>query len=320
MNIEKIRKEFWEEIEKYDRFLLCLHRFVDMDSLCSNAAMMDLLLSKGKTVTLLAGENEIFPKNFEIFADEMKFVCRETLSGIDQGEYDCLIMLDIAGEDRLSEKLVKITIPKMVIDHHAGNNITGTVFSFIDPKRSSTAEMVAELGWIDSDDFKNLIYMGIYADTVGLQYNVSPRVHQILGKAYNSQTQSIVQQYEKSMSVGDLELVRIAIKNLKFITNKSKEGVSVAVVDLNEFDLSSGGESQYVISLLEKSRDIDVLIVVTHEKKKKFRLRIRSYIPGGFARRIAEIFGGSGHDDSAGASIGEVQYLDLPEKVRELFS
>lgn len=321
MNIEKIKQEFWETIEKYDRFLLCLHRYVDMDSFASNLAMWDLLVVNGKTVTLLGGENESFPKNFEVFADEMKFICRGTLADINQSDYDCIILLDVAGEDRLYDvNSLQVTIPKVVIDHHAGNNISGAEFSFIDPSRSSTAEMVAELGFIDSEEFKSYIYMGIYADTMGFLYNMSGKVFEILKKVYSESAQNLVTKYQRTVDFSDLGIIKTGIEKMRFITNKQNEGFSIAVIAFDWNDTVYSKNTGPLIELMGKHSALDVLVVVTPNKPGSYRLRVRSYIPGGHARSIAELFDGSGHNESAGAIIRYDQYKKLDDIIKRKFA
>lgn len=321
MNIQETRKKFWETIEKYDRFLLCLHRYVDMDSLASNLAMMKLLVANGKTVTLLRGENESFPKNFDVFADEMRFIRKEKLSGINQDDYDCIIILDVAGEDRLYDvNSLQITIPKIVIDHHAGNNISGAEFSFVDPSRSSTAEMVAELDCIESDDFKNLIYMGIYSDTMGFQYNMSGKVFEILQKVYSESIQNLVTKYQRTVDFSDLGIIKTGIEKMRFITNKQNEGFSIAVIAFDWNDTVYSKNTGPLIELMGKHSALDVLVVVTPDKSGFYRLRVRSYIPGGYARVIAELFGGSGHNESAGAIIENDQYKKLDGIIKRKFA
>lgn len=321
MNIEKIKQEFWETIEKYDRFLLCLHRYVDMDSFASNLAMWDLLVVNGKTVTLLGGENESFPKNFEVFADEMKFICRGTLADINQSDYDCIILLDVAGEDRLYDvNSLQVTIPKVVIDHHAGNNISGAEFSFIDPSRSSTAEMVAELGFIDSEEFKSYIYMGIYADTVGFKYNMTPKVYEVLQKVHTNTTEALIKRYERTVDFSELGIIKTGIEKMRFITNKQNEGFSIAVIDFSWDDISYSKNTGPLVELMGKHSDLDVLVVVTPDKPGSYRLRIRSYVPGGYARVIAELFDGSGHNESAGAIIRYDQYKNLDGIIKRKFA
>lgn len=310
MNIKTIKQEFWETIEKYDRFLLCLHKNADLDSLCSNLAMRELLLRAGKTVTLLAGENNNFPESFAIFATDLRFISNHSIPEIDQNDYDYFIMLDIASESRLYDvSSSQIVIPKIVIDHHAGNNISGAEFSFIDPSRSSTAEMVAELGFIDSDEFKSYIYMGIYADTMGFKFSMSSRVFEILQKTFTKKTTRMVLCFEKSFTINDFKLLQTVIEKEKFVYNRESHKISLVVVCLSAVDtalLAPFADTGKIISIYEKRSDIDIFILAIQQGEDLWRLRIRSYVGDReYAKEIAEEFGGTGHAQSAGAILSQ---------------
>jgi nanoRNase/pAp phosphatase (c-di-AMP/oligoRNAs hydrolase) len=201
-------------------------------------------------------------------------------------------------------------LAKMVIDHHVGNNITGTDFVIVDSSYSSTSQMIYELASdkvSPSKDYLEAIYIGMYADTGGFKYNVSPRVHEACAEIMSRvDVSEKLKKYTQSTTPDDIVILSIATTNLKsfvvqgirfYITTISQDDI---VGKLQNPNLWSSNIATRVLSDLN---DVDVLCVASEKESGVWRIRFRSFIEGSHARILAESFSGGGHNKAAGGVI-----------------
>jgi bifunctional oligoribonuclease and PAP phosphatase NrnA len=312
MKKEEIDK-FGELLNKYDRFLLCLHENADADSLCINIAMAELLTACEKTVTIVAGKNQSFSKELHNLADWLRIVFPSKVEELDLSNYDCFIMLDASNEERLHDMGDKMTLPKIVVDHHVGNNITGAELSIVDPSLSSASQMVYEIAYpilhAMTKDFLLAVYMGIYGDTGGFKHGMSARTHQICGQIYRAgaDPSGLVDAYNKSVGVDDVAMLAIATSNLKRF---NANGVRFCVTTISQSDIEKHPEilpesnSNFVVRTLDQMHNVDVLVVANQQEGDSWRVRFRSFINGGsHACDMAKALGGGGHAQAASCTI-----------------
>lgn len=317
------KKLFWEAVNKFDRFLLCLHVNADADSLCSNIAMSELLVSRGKSVTILAGKNETFSNELVRLSNWLALVSNHKVEEIDFGQYDCFIMLDAHNEERLYDTK-DMPLPKIVIDHHRDNQIEGAEFKVVLSNYSSTAEMIYDLAsnYVPpSDDFLLAVYMGIYGDTAGFKYNVRSAVHQICSEICRKVDPSkLVLDYSKTLEMHDLDVLSIAISNLrKFKISNLSFGVTTLPMSevVNKIGLDTKWSSNIATRVLSDINNLDVLCIASEREPGVWRIRFRSFVDGDHARVLAETFQGGGHNKASGGVFYNNEPCAVVAKIKE---
>lgn len=304
--LKQKRQEFWDTISKYNNFLLCLHVNADADSLCSNIAMSELLTQMGKTVEILAGKNDSFSKELHNL-NWLRFVANHYVEDCNFKEYDCFIMLDASNEDRLHDMGDKMPLPKIVIDHHVSNNITGAELSIVDKSFSSASQMVYELGVSHAPfttDYLQAVFMGIYGDTGGFKHGISARVFEIASTIYQRvEVQHLIDTYNNSIGPDDLAMMAIATNNMEFFEIKGLR-FCMAIISSDEMAkysdvITSETNSNLIIRTLRQTKNIHVLCVASQEDEDHWRVRFRSFNNTDYAKSMAESIGGGGHSNAA---------------------
>lgn len=320
MNILNQNKDlFWQTIAKYNRFLLCLHVSADADSLCSNTAMKELLVKMGKNVTIITGNNKTFSKDLQNLP-WLDLVTVSTVEELNLADYDCFIMIDAAVEDRLHALGNQMSLPKIVIDHHISNNIVDAELGIVDGQYSSAAQMVYELGIgyePHTTDFLQAVYIGMYADTGGFKFNVSPRLFEVASSiCEQTDVTKIVSHYSQSIGRDDMAMLGIAANNNEMF---DVGGLNFCLVTISNENMNKYPEivdetnTNTVVKLFSDMKGIDVLVIASQRDEDDWRVRVRSFIDGEHAKQIAEYFGGGGHPHAASGKFPKA----LPQTVTE---
>ncbi len=324
LNKESIQK-FWDALIKYDNIILCLHENSDPDSLCSNAAMMDALIEIGKSVTFISGKDTVFSKKMH----SLPWLEKVTISRFEDLDFGnpktCFIMIDIADESRVHGMGDNMTLPKIVIDHHKSNNITGAEFAIVDTDFSSAAQMVYEIVSTHTSVTKNFlqaVYMGMYSDTGGFKFGISSRVFEIASIVFKSADMNpLVQNYTKSLGADDLAILAIATNSKKYF---SVSNINFCVVTLSRADIqrhpeiTEASSMNIVTTVFSDLQDADVVFIARQGDEDDWRVSVRSFLPGGHARQIAEYLGGGGHDRAAGIKMYNTEPRGIVATVQQV--
>lgn len=309
--LKQNKQKFWDTIAKYNSFILCLHVNADADSLGSNIAMSELLVQMGKKVTILAGKNKSFSKELHNLG-WLKFVSNHRVEDlhIELMEKACFIILDASNEDRLHGMGDKMPLPKIVIDHHLGNNIIGAELSIVDTEFSSASQMVYEL--VEGQgpfttDFLQAVFMAMYGDTGGFKHGISPRVFEIASIICEQvDMQPLINAYNNSVGSDDMAMLAIATNHMEFF-NVSNVHFCLTVISKDEMDkyaeINAETNSNFVVRTLAQVNGIDVLVIASQEDEDHWRVRFRSFNPTGYAKAMAESIGGGGHPMAASGTI-----------------
>lgn len=293
-------QEIWQKIKSRDNFLLTLHPSPDLDSICSNYVMLQILKRAGKKATLIGGDN-FKPINFAFIADLTGEIRNISFDQIDF-EFDNLLVLDITRPERVSSKLKDLKEIKHVIsiDHHLGNTFVPSEKTdvFLNDQASSTCEVIIRLTMANQIALNNkeleALYVGIYSDTCGFSTQTSATTLLFASFIKNSakNVDARIEKVEKQWTMDDLTGLQEVLFNytVEAINNIP---IGILVTDKN-FDIDK------LLQFLSKQKGIKILVVST--KDDYFRISIRSWMPTekAIAKRIAEQLGGSGHANRAG--------------------
>ncbi len=353
----KYKSFFQRMIDSGTHFLLSCHQYPDADSLASNLALAEVLTSLGKKVTMLWGPSGAQSKFTYLSEYIQKHnVTDKSIYEYMYDRYskpDTLVILDCSSYDRIGVKDAEIVsfVGKgkkvIAIDHHDRNNMFFIDDSnkFIETDASSTCHILAKMLYLHNQALLThqvceLLQVGIWTDTDKFaNSSKNPEALALFAMLYEiSKSTSIIDEMNVSGSFYELSTRKKILENLH-VYHIAQTGFGISI--LNQDDVIAAGELRFVldkemrheasapqsvdthtgIEALSEYGGINVLIIGVHlltEPKGTYRLSIRSYRSAdGFALRLAERFGGSGHGNAAGATISLSSAESLSNKLLE---
>lgn len=208
---------------------------------------------------------------------------------------------DIGRVESLKKKLMKIPI-KINIDHHPSNFSFGEL-NFINPRASSTSELVlkllVELNVEIDRKIANPLYVGIMTDTGSFRFpNTS--IDTFKSATYLVEHGAEAAYLAKMVyNMKPLKALRILGRALEKLKKKDNLIYSVLLLsDFKEFEASEE-DAEGAVEYLNKSREADVAILLKERKKNYFKVSMRSK-DSVDVKKIAMKFGGGGHINAAG--------------------
>jgi bifunctional oligoribonuclease and PAP phosphatase NrnA len=163
--------EFANWLADKSRLLVVTHQRPDGDAIGSLLGLHHCLLALGKDSVPFV--DAPLPARYAPYSHADLVVCLP----MDLNEFDGVICLDSANEDRLAlpndMPFSDFDIPTCSIDHHVDNTRYGD-FIHVDPTRAATASILAEIirenAWPLSADGATLLYLGMVTDTGGFHF------------------------------------------------------------------------------------------------------------------------------------------------------
>ncbi|TWT40872.1 Bifunctional oligoribonuclease and PAP phosphatase NrnA [Phycisphaerae bacterium RAS1] len=221
------------------------------------------------------------------------------------------LILDTAREKRVNiagEAAAFAALPPIInVDHHATNTRYGDV-NWVDPHRSSTAEMAFELlcalGCAATSDIATLLYAGIHSDTQGFSLaSTTPRcldvAHQ-LARA-GARIAEVGERLHRSQTREEFALHQLIHQNTRISADGRVAWSSASLAEI----AATGCDANVIDNQVEIPRSIEgitVAMLFTEGEPGVIRVNFRG--EGGTAvLPIAEAFGGGGHVASAGARV-----------------
>lgn len=305
-----------------NRILLTGHERPDGDCLGSQAALCQILKSRGQSAFVL---NPDAPdrRYVEIVTDAFH---------VDNGgplpDHDLVVMLDggdLSRTGRLADRLSKAPSKKLVVDHHLHDGDRWWDAAFVDTAASATGVLVrrlaAHLGAPIEAAAARAIFTTLVTDTGWFKYSntdaetlviaaelvgLGVRPAEVYGDLFQRQNQD----HPRSLSG--------ALARTTYY-----EGGRLALVDLPE--AQGGGpfevDSDAALDVLRSVESVEVALVVRAVEAARCKLSARS--KGVFnVQQLAARFGGGGHAKAAGATIEssiDVARRDLVDAALEMF-
>lgn len=221
--------------------------------------------------------------------------------------YDAFIVLD-TGKERTdaAEAFFDKAKKKINIDHHISNkNGTGDI-NYIYPEASSVCELCYEVmdPEIVDRDIAIALYTGMVTDTGVFKYSgTSPKTMEIAGKliSYGFEFDKLIDHVFFEKTYKQMKLLGRAILDSKLVLDGR---VIVSVTDQNtmaEYDAKSS-DLEGIVSQLRLTSGVDCALYAHQLSDNEYKLSLRS---GGAVNvaKVAETFGGGGHDRAAGITI-----------------
>lgn len=292
-----------EALQAGNHYLLVGHVDPDLDSTGSVLALQRVLDSLGKQ-SICVTPNPL-PEQLSFLPGTHRLMLP---SEIGDSRWDHLVVLDcdvqrtgkVADWADQAESIINI-------DHHATNSNSCT-HAWIDSAFAATAHMVAMLAdalHVEIDKTTaTLLYAGLAGDTGSFRFsNTTPEVLQLAGRllAAGVDLESLNDQMYNQYSIVSL---RLLAKMLDTIQTAADAKVAYACIEQRMLRAvgATPHDTDGFIQYIRMIRGIDVAILFHETDENTVRIQFRSSSNVSVAR-IAEFFGGGGHERAAGATL-----------------
>lgn len=302
-----IPEQILSDINRTANVVLFTHSHPDGDALGSILGLASILESIGKNVFCLLEEPVSHLYDFLPDQEKLSVSLEEYKDFIAAAGDDVIsIALDCGDENRLG--LLKNEVlsqrPFWVIDHHQSHVDFGTG-RWVDPKASSTGELVYELGLllnveIDYNAAFNL-YVAISTDTGFFRYECTgPRTMEIAAQLLSKgvRPEEIGGHIYDNFSKERLKLMELVLGSLVLFDNNRIAFMCVTRKMLSE----SGAKLQDVEGFIDLSRSlktVKVAVLLKESQNGTISVSMRAKGECNVAK-VAQQFGGGGHRNAAG--------------------
>lgn len=313
---EKI-KEFENQIDSFDKFVISMHANPDGDTFGSALAMYLILKKLGKEVSVVSPDKypdflDWMPaaENVKVYITDGK-EAKEAFSNA-----ECILCLDFNASHRvyhMQKQLEKPNKYRIMIDHHVYPDEDFFDLLFSHPEFSSTAELLYSIlessrfnGLIDKDIAEN-IFVGIMTDTGSFSHSCN-RSETFLTTAklinYGIDVKKINDLIYNNNDLNRLKLRSFAVNNrMKVIPEKKTAFMWLSTEDLEKFDHKSGYTEGLVnVPLSIKGIELSALMI---EQNDIIKISFRSKSDFEVNTFADKYFNGGGHKNAAGGRLSD---------------
>ncbi|MFC1618240.1 bifunctional oligoribonuclease/PAP phosphatase NrnA [Patescibacteria group bacterium] len=299
--IQTSLEDLAKELVRGNRVALLTHISPDIDGIGSMLALGRALEQMGIQVDRIL--TEAIPRNFFFLADLEK-----TVDEILWEEIDAVVALDCGDVERtgVAESLAIKEVPLINIDHHPQSDPFGD-HAYVDPERSSTAEIIYDL--LENMSIKidkviaDMILAGIVCDTQGFQVaNTSPRVLEIASELMRCGAR-IPSISRDLFRVKPLTALRLWGRVLDRIQVDQQTEMAYSVVREDDFEDLDATKSDLegLINLINSASDAKFSLLLSEDGNNLIKGSLRSEeFEQIDVSKIAELFGGGGHRLASG--------------------
>ena len=291
------------------RVLVVSHENPDADTLGAALGVSALVEAAGATADLLCSDP--VPPLYRFMAG----VERYRTDPVSDAPYDLAVIVDCGSLDRIGEVGARHAelferLPRVVIDHHASNEVTGEA-DWIDPAAAATCEMVTILAARLGTDLSSRggalaasLMAGIVMDTATFAHpNATPRtlvVSAALVEA-GAPLSDISRRLYRSKPDVQLRLFGRVLDRLESADDGRIVWSSLTDADITEIG-AERSQSEGIIDLLSQAETAEVAILFK-QAGTSTRISVRTRPGGVDATVLTGRFGGGGHARAAGATI-----------------
>jgi len=300
---KEILKEIAETVRKEKSFLIASHENPEGDAIGSILALGLALQQMGKKVTIF--NPDPVPEVLAFLPGAGEIVRRTP----ENDRFDAALALDCGDKKRLgrtfprSEKIGRL----INVDHHASNTRFGDV-NLVDPRASSTAEMVfdllREIPINISRPIGENIYTGILTDTGSFHYsNTAAKTFAVARVCVLAGVEpwKIAEKVYETQPAARLRLLPRVLETLKI----EEEGrVSYVVVTQRMLTRAEAAPAltEDFINYPRSVKGTEVALLFREIQPKKYRVSFRSRGKIDVSR-ISRVFQGGGHPNAAGCTV-----------------
>lgn len=252
---------------------------------------------------------------------------------------DLIIVLDTNDVERLgpvyqNHANLFYETPIINIDHHPGNDYFGKV-NWVDLAATSTAEILVSLlealtsmlkesasaksGSLLDADIATLLLTGITTDTGSFQNtNTTPKSFTVAAQlvAAGARQQEIVQHIYKTKPLSTLKLWGKILANIREDREHRFIWSTASASDFSAFGATESETAGVIDELLKTVPNIDFALLLS-EKQLALNGSLRGVNKEVSVSKIAELFGGGGHEMAAAFRVQNGSLVDNEEEVIE---
>jgi len=296
-------KSVWQQIKKHQRFLVTTHHNPDADAACSALAMALVLKQLGKKVIVV--DEDALPAWLEFLPQSKIFTPKAKVA---KADFDAALILDCGDYQRVGKVSELIGARyKINIDHHVTNDSFGDL-NVIDPKASSTCEMLVDLfkeGKVKlTKDISLLLYAGIMTDTGSFRYdNTTAKTHAITAELmkFGLSASDLHQRLYVGIPSADIRRYVDVIHGAQLLLKNKVYCVSLTKRMTDDF--SAGFDlKEKIFGFLRGVEGVELVVILTEVNSSETRINLRSQNNVDVAK-LASQFNGGGHRKAAGAKM-----------------
>ncbi|MCX7705983.1 MAG: bifunctional oligoribonuclease/PAP phosphatase NrnA [bacterium] len=312
-NDRKVVTKICNIIKKHKNFLLTTHQVPDGDGLGCELAFLRILKRLGKNVFII---NEVASSQVYSFLPGYSEVQVAAMYKGEKINADVTIVFDCSAKQRIGRILSFVGETKIInIDHHYGNTFFGDI-NWVSETRSSVGEMcffiAKHLDCLDKG-IAECFYVSILTDTGSFKHNFNVETISVVAELLKVgiDPEKIADNVYHNNSIAALNLLGHALVNLQYAPDLR---TAWTVLRKCTFEKTKATEqdSELVIDMLQTVEKTDFVFLVRERNNEiKFSLRSRKSFN---VRKIAEHFGGGGHDSASGFSIKNASINSALEK------
>jgi len=303
--------KFEKVLSSSKKIIIIPHKNPDGDALGS-AISLNLFLNKTGHQSQIISPNDYpdFLKWLPTEEEILKFSNQEKRSKELIKSADLIFTLDFNNLSRIEDLAPFVEnseAVKIMIDHHE-NPSNYSQISYSDPSIGSTCEMVFNLLYslnkvVIDRKIATCLYTGIMTDSGSFRFpSTTHKTHQIISKLIQkgANPSEIHQKIYDCFTLDRLQLLGVAIFNLKKINNLPVVYITLSQKELNQNNFKKGDTEGFVnYGLCLKGIKLAV-IMIENQQDKIIKLSFRSkgkFDVNNFAKKY---FNGGGHINAAG--------------------
>ena len=312
LTVSPARREAIERLAREFRagrsVAISTHINADGDGCGSEAALARLLESRGLKARIV--NPTPWPETFRFLLGTD--VNDETAKGpAALRDIDLLIVVDIADVKRLgslAETVRKLTIPKLVIDHHIPSDEPPSQNMLADTTACATGELIYDvavtLGLEITPEIASALYVAMLTDTGGFRFsNTSARCLAVASQllAAGVEPEEMYRRLYASLPIGRLHLLRDALATLEVDPAYGISWISVAAGAAEEYGL----KSEDLEGIAEHPRSVGgTRLAVFFRDLGHGKIKVSFRSTGKVnVNEFARLFGGGGHARASGALV-----------------
>ncbi len=294
----------------------------DADSLASALALEHILGDLGKEITLYCG---IDISGYLHYIPGYDRVVKDL-----PNNFDLAILVDCSSITLLEqlEKTSQIgalrTRPFIIIDHHnVENDITINNIALVDTEAVSTGEVIynlcKQLHWKVTKDAAGLLATSILADSLGLtvESTTAHSIHTLAELVEHGADLAQLEATRRLAMVKPLDIISYKGRLLQRVEYYADNQLALVVVPWDEIQKYSPFYNPAVLVLeeLRLAEGVKLSVVIKLYPDGKITGKLRGNHGAPYAGKLAEHFGGGGHDSAAGFKTHKWQFEQLKKEL-----
>ncbi len=287
--------------------LVVSHANPDADAVAALLAFRGVFIGPTREITLALGEGTI-PETL-VFLKDLDTI--EPFNAVDPDDYDLLVLLDCADEDRVGEHAGLVIrslagrVPVINIDHHVTNSRFGSI-NLIDADAAATCEILAllfeDLGVEIDASLATTLLTGIQGDTLGLR--TPSTTGQTLDVSADllragADLDRVVDYLFRIRPYSTLKLWAHALGATSFTGELIWTEITSQMLEDSGADES---EAEGIVNFLAGTRGARAAALL-YRKDDGWRVSMRSLSDEVDVSQLTSLFGGGGHSRAAGCSL-----------------